>query len=270
MNELVRRSTEVAPVDRDPFHKLIDAQNNLWRLLRLVNANEDWRTAELTAALDAVDAAEDMARLVLTDTCPATRREIAERLAALSGAIPNGNRVDPEAYGKMLTIEVTATRPSKAALSAACRELIRTAHWLPSIAEVLQAIREAEQAVQMRQRYLDSLPRLKAAAVARIKGERVALTDEERKTREKQARLEANLREIAPAMARLRESYKRSGQSATEEEFRETERRLGEKVRAFDQHPGRVVHTALSFAKHDGDGLPARPSDLIERNWPPP
>ena len=128
-----------------------------------------------------------MARLVLDDTCPATRREIAERLAALSGAIPNGNRVDPEAYGKMLTIEVTATRPSKAALSAACRELIRTAHWLPSIAEVLQAIREAEQAVQMRQRYLDSLPRLKAAAVARIKGERVALTDEERKTREKQA-----------------------------------------------------------------------------------
>jgi hypothetical protein len=77
----------------------------------------------------------------------ATRRVIGEQLGHMLGCFPNGGPESipaAEAYLKELFEAVIDLEPSPAVLAAACRHLIRTQIFFPTIAEILRAIREQQ------------------------------------------------------------------------------------------------------------------------------
>jgi hypothetical protein len=88
-------------------------------------------------------------------TSPASGAETKSELALLVGAFPNSGKNDLRVYGRMLVEDVAAQLPSLAALSLACRRLRRTAKFVPTIAEVLEAIAAAEVDVLLRARTLE-------------------------------------------------------------------------------------------------------------------
>ena len=88
-------------------------------------------------------------------TSPASVAETKTELALLVGAFPNASKGDLRIFGRMLVEDVAAQRPSVAALSLACRRLRRTARFVPTIAEVLEAIAAAEVDVLLRARTLE-------------------------------------------------------------------------------------------------------------------
>ncbi len=79
---------------------------------------------------------------------PATRAEVGEQIAKLIGAYPNARPADPEIFGRLLVDDVLDARPSAFELVTACRDLRRTSRFIPSIAEVLEAIKEAKKKAQ--------------------------------------------------------------------------------------------------------------------------
>jgi hypothetical protein len=76
---------------------------------------------------------------------PATELEIAKHLALLLKAYPNAKAADGEVFGAMLIDDVAATRPSIGDIQEACRYLRRTSKFLPTIAEVLEAVATARE-----------------------------------------------------------------------------------------------------------------------------
>jgi hypothetical protein len=77
-----------------------------------------------------------------------TKGRVSKHIALLIGSFPNANPADPETYTKMLIEEVVAAVPMATTLEAACRKVRRTAKFLPTISEVLAAIKEEERAWQ--------------------------------------------------------------------------------------------------------------------------
>jgi hypothetical protein len=90
-------------------------------------------------------------------TSPASVAETKTELVLLVGAFPNSGKNDLRVYGRMLVEDVGAVRPSVAALSLASRKLRRTARFVPTIAEVLEAIAAAEVDILRRARTLEGL-----------------------------------------------------------------------------------------------------------------
>jgi len=146
----------------------------------------------IDSGLDSALAELNRARL------PASRVEVKSELAMLVGAFPNSGKNDLRVYGRMLVEDVAAQEPSAAALSLACRGLRRTARFVPTIAEVLEAIARAQENVDRRastirclrpwlERALEALPRMQ---------ERERLEDE-RIQRGRQAYLAEREKELA-------------------------------------------------------------------------
>jgi hypothetical protein len=118
-------------------------------------------------------------------TAPASVAETKTELALLVGAFPNASKGDLRIFGRMLVEDVAAQRPSVAALSLACRRLRRTARFVPTISEVLEAIGTAEVDVLLRARTLERFgPWLERARVVLPRmQERERLEDEDRHRR---------------------------------------------------------------------------------------
>jgi hypothetical protein len=91
---------------------------------------------------------------------PATEKEMAERLLLLVKAFPNVSTSDGEVYGATLINDVAATEPAIGDLEEACRYLRRTLKFLPTIAEVLDALYEAKQQRKAHFGHLEPKPRL--------------------------------------------------------------------------------------------------------------
>jgi hypothetical protein len=72
------------------------------------------------------------------------RQEVAKQVALLIGAYPNGNPADPEIFVRMLIDDIVAAGPTFVVLQAACHKVRRSSRFLPTIAELLEAIEEAE------------------------------------------------------------------------------------------------------------------------------
>src|SRR5580765_58599 len=71
------------------------------------------------------------------------RREICTILANMLSAFTQ-TPADPEKYVRWLASEVLEAKPTPDQLECACRKLVQTKIFLPSVAEVLIAIREAQ------------------------------------------------------------------------------------------------------------------------------
>lgn len=75
---------------------------------------------------------------------PAAEKEIAAGLALLLKAFPNVGKDDGAAFGRLLLEDVISQKPSVGALEAGCAHVRRTSRFLPSIAEVLEAVQTAQ------------------------------------------------------------------------------------------------------------------------------
>jgi hypothetical protein len=129
---------------------------------------------------------------------PACGADLKTELAMLVGCFPNSGKNDLRVFGKMLLEDVAAQRPSVAALSLACRRLRRTARFVPTISEVLEAIRAAEVDVMLRVNTIGQLKlwleRARAALPHIQERERI---EEEDMQRRHQAYLAEGAKELA-------------------------------------------------------------------------
>jgi hypothetical protein len=111
----------------------------------------------IAAATRLLASVEELGAAVESLARPATRREIGQHLAALVGSFPL-NR-DGEIFGRLLVEDVAATAPSIGALERACTRLRRTSKFLPSISEVLEAVRTEERKLGSDALDIEQLPK---------------------------------------------------------------------------------------------------------------
>jgi hypothetical protein len=98
---------------------------------------------------------------------PATVKDVGVLLARLVAGYPTKNR-DPE-FSTILFDEVAAVQPSLGGLDAAVRYVLRSSKFLPSIAEVLEALGEAERRLHSKRQELAKTPERLDAARTRLK-----------------------------------------------------------------------------------------------------
>jgi hypothetical protein len=72
------------------------------------------------------------------------RQVVGDKVGFLIGSFPNAGPHNPEIYVAMLIEEIVAANPSVSALEATCRQIRRTATFVPTLAEVLKILREQE------------------------------------------------------------------------------------------------------------------------------
>jgi hypothetical protein len=75
----------------------------------------------------------------------ATELEIAQCLALLLKAYPNASGADGEIFGATLIEDVVLAEPAIGDIQEACKYLRRTSKFVPTIAQVLEALWEAKQ-----------------------------------------------------------------------------------------------------------------------------
>jgi hypothetical protein len=112
------------------------------------------KLAAVRAFVDRVEALDlqDLAHRLDAAMKPSTVKEVGVLLARLVAGYPTKNR-DPE-FGTILFEEVAATEPSFGALDRTVRQLLRNSEFLPSIAEVIEALCEAKWHLEDRRRKL--------------------------------------------------------------------------------------------------------------------
>lgn len=147
---------------------------------------------DIASALVAhLDAAETVAGAVLgqlrAGEAKATTAEISQRLALVIGSNPSAGKGDAAVYGRMLAERVGANEPTVGALEAACIRIMDTQTFLPSIAEVLTALK-AEEALQAR--WIASLSRLSEARQGLLD----AIAAEEHRTAERRQSVKRAMR----------------------------------------------------------------------------
>lgn len=69
-----------------------------------------------------------------------TRNDVKREIGLLIAAFPNAARADLAAFGRLACEDVWALHPSRIALETACRQLRRTAKFVPTISEILEVI----------------------------------------------------------------------------------------------------------------------------------
>lgn len=110
-------------------------------------AESEGRAAQETALSDLLAWGErlgDLKREVELSLRPATNEEIASQLTLLMGAFPNAGKDDRTIFGRVLVEDVIAQRPGILPLLQGISQVRRTSKFLPSIAEVLEAITGVE------------------------------------------------------------------------------------------------------------------------------
>jgi hypothetical protein len=154
MTELVRADhfaaalATVAKVN-DLGPRLIDAERLGWREQAKIVEEAETLLAAVSVASEAIAEAGR----------PATRKEIAIALAKLLlRGWPNAGKADVEGFGELLAEDVTAARPSIAALVQGCAKVRRTSEYFPTIAKVLEAIREVDDGIRAAKLRLEAMP----------------------------------------------------------------------------------------------------------------
>lgn len=97
-----------------------------------------------------------------------TPKEFAVLLDNLLGSFAPRKDQNMQVFSKMLAIDVAGVGASRAALEAACKALRASCTFLPSIEEVLEAVKWQKKVCEARVRLLERLPARIAAAEAVI------------------------------------------------------------------------------------------------------
>lgn len=187
---------------------------------------------------------EQVAQRISVAQAPASREEIGKCLTLLIAAYPNASsKGDLTTFGRMLVEDVASLEPSIAAVDKACRELRQTKAFVPAIAEVIAAVRDADKRLTGCHQLLGALP------------ERLT---EARATLEHLEQAEAS---HAESMRRRREHDEaRRAQTVTTDERREirVRLRLGMDVRSGEFAPALVEQAVSEW--ESANGRPYRPT----------
>lgn len=124
------------------------------------------RIARTLPAAEAVPVPE-LRRQVALAKAPAELDEIRARVAHLIAVTKHLEKVDGE-FGPTLVEDLRAERPSQIALVTAMRRLRTSCKFLPSIAEVIEAVREVEATYRSATYRLENLPDRIAEARATV------------------------------------------------------------------------------------------------------
>jgi hypothetical protein len=112
-------------------------------------------TAALTEATASAGYAE-LRTLAIDGPAPATRGQIAQHLGVLVACYQHAR--PSETFVQMAVQDVGAMRPSLIALERACRTIRRTCKFPPTIAEILEALQEAEKTLALRLQTIREIP----------------------------------------------------------------------------------------------------------------
>ncbi len=134
----------------------------------LLNRDPERIAGALDEARQSLAWAESRNSDVLAALKPVTDDEIEVELTRLVRAWPQDKRGDLAGYGAELTLFVLELRPSRRALEQACRALKLGRVHLPSIAEVMTALKAAEGALAAAVQQLAALPDRIARAEAEL------------------------------------------------------------------------------------------------------
>lgn len=137
----------------------------LWQLGR-ESRPEDIRAQTALAA--AAIANGEVQALVALITAKPTREEFAVILDELIGSFPPRQGQDMETTSRFLAKDVAELGASRAALEAACKALRASCTFLPSIEEVLDAVKWQKEVCEARVHLLERLPARVAAAERQI------------------------------------------------------------------------------------------------------
>jgi hypothetical protein len=99
---------------------------------------------------------------------PASKVQIATQTALLLKSFPNAGKDNAEIFGRTLCQDVGSQAPTTGGLEAACRKLRRTCNFIPTIAEVLAALAEAEASQAKTIGMLAGLPEHRKRLAARV------------------------------------------------------------------------------------------------------
>ncbi len=100
---------------------------------------------------------------------PASKKELADHLSVLRISFPTAKAAG-DGFSRILIERVAAQRPTIGQLDWAIRWLIDHNQFLPSIAEVLQALASAKERVGTALTLVDGLPRLRQDVAKRVGG----------------------------------------------------------------------------------------------------
>jgi hypothetical protein len=98
---------------------------------------------------------------------PATKRELADHLSVLRISFPTAKAAG-DGFSRVLIERVAAKQPRLGALDWAVRRLIDHSNFLPTIAEVLQALAASQESIDGARMLVERLARLRAEVVKRI------------------------------------------------------------------------------------------------------
>lgn len=193
MNEVVKFS-ENLPRARAEEQTFRDASALIERWQRAHSECGDRGQSHYEHLVTVIDqlmpAADKLCAKLAKQTKPATKIEIANHLALLLKSFPNGGKDNAEVFGRMLCEDVAAQQPTTGGLEAACRQLRRTCRFIPTIAETLAALAEAEASQRQIVRTLSSFPEHRQKLLARIaddKARQAAWECEAREHKERRA-----------------------------------------------------------------------------------
>jgi len=144
--------TPVSERARKKAEELADVVHEAQRILRgdmFAVYSRDIATALVVQLYAAEEVATSVLAQLRLGEAKATTVEISQRLALVIGSNPSAGKGDAAVYGRMLAERVGAQEPTVGALEAACVRIMDTQTFLPSIAEVLTALK-AEEAQQAR------------------------------------------------------------------------------------------------------------------------
>jgi hypothetical protein len=165
----------------------------------------DGRIAALLVLRPCEQHVSDLTKRLAAARKPATSAQVQEQLVLLAGVFPSSNGPDPRVFAPLLPKDVKAAGPSLIALVAACCRLRRTRKWLPTIADVLEAIGEEEARWQHRSDCASEILGAHAKALEKLDKARawLARPDEQKKAErlERLDRLERLQQQIKAAAA---------------------------------------------------------------------
>jgi hypothetical protein len=128
--QLERRVQEASEI----FSELWEASRYVGAWRSPVDARASaWLTSDAPALIAALDKFDQ----------PTTKNDIATQVMMLLAAFPNASRPELKIYSKTLAADIGAMQPGRLAVEWACRKLRRTCKFVPTIAEVLDAVHEA-------------------------------------------------------------------------------------------------------------------------------
>lgn len=115
------------------------------------------RLAEIKAAAPNERQVTEMRDAIVHGRKLAGRKLIAQHIALMMGAWPTAKPPEPQTFVKLLAADVERRKPCILGIETAFRELRRKCRFLPSIAEVLDAINDAERSWALRAIQADRL-----------------------------------------------------------------------------------------------------------------